>query len=190
MSGLAEFLSLGKSVGGCLGLCVCLGLCLLELHLRLFKLLLGFIELFERAGVGIFDLVHVGHLGEELIEGLGVQDETHERIGRLFILVHIAHDLAGFALLLGELGLELGDQRIVLINLGLELRDILCCLVIGGGGILKLFLGLGKLRLSLLGNGQSGCRAQGGARKRERQCSADNESLVSMSIIAHVRILR
>ena len=190
MSGLAEFLSLGKSVGGRLGLCVCLGLCLLKLYLRLFKLLLGFIELFERAGVGIFDLVHVSHLGEELVDGLGVQDETHERIGCLFILVHIAHDLAGFALLLGELGLELGDERIVLINLGLELRDILCCLVIGGGGILKLFLGLGQLCLSLLGNGQSGCRAQRGTRKRERQRSADNESLVSMSIIAHVRILR
>ena len=139
---------------------------MLELGLVLLEFGLHVIELFDLVDARARDLVGVFAGRDELTQALRVDQEAHDGIGALLILVQIAHGGACLGLLLGKLGLDFLDACLIGVNLLLQVIEFGAGVVVGARGGFDLLLGCGKLVLRCL---RGGIRRNGGEHRRGRQ---------------------
>ena len=128
------------------------------------------VELFDLIDARARDLVGVFAGGDELTQALRVDQEAHDGIGALLVLVQIAHGGARLGLLIGKLGFDLLDAGLVGVDLLLKVLELGAGLVVGARGGFDLLLGGGKLILRCLRGGI--CR-DGGEHRRGRQCNGE-----------------
>ena len=149
-----------------LGLCQCvlggfllgleLGLGLLELGLVLLEFGLHLVELFDLVDARARDLVGVLAGGDELAQALRVDQEAHDGVGALLVLIQIAHGGARLGLLIGKFGFDLLDACLVSVDLLLQILELGAGFVVGTRGGFDFLLGSGKLILRCL-RGGIGC---------------------------------
>ena len=163
-----------------LGLCQCvlggfllgleLGLGLLELGLVLLEFGLHLVELFDLVDARARDLVGVLAGGDELAQALRVDQEAHDGVGALLVLIQIAHGGARLGLLIGKFGFDLLDACLVSVDLLLQILELGAGFVVGTRGGFDFLLGSGKLILRCL-RGGIGC--DGREHRRGRQCNGE-----------------
>ena len=124
------------------------------------------IELFDLVDARACDLVGVFAGRDELTQALCVDQEAHDGVGALLVLVQIAHGGACLFLLIGKLRLDLFDTCLVGVNLLLQIAELGAGIVVGARGGFDLLLGGGKLILRCL---RGGIRRDGGEHRRGRQ---------------------
>ena len=108
------------------------------------------IELFDLVDARARDLVGVFAGRDELTQALRVDQEAHDGIGALLILVQIAHGGACLGLLLGKLSLDFLDACLIGVNLLLQVIELGAGVVVGARSGFDLLLGCGKLVLRCL----------------------------------------
>ena len=166
----AELLGLCQRIFGVFLLCLKLGLGLLEFGLVLLEFGLHVVELFDLVDARARDLVGVFAGGDELTQALRVDQEAHDGIGALLVLVQIAHGGACLGLLLGKLSLDFLDARLIGVNLLLQVVEFGAGIVVGARGGFDFLLRGGKLILRCL---RGGIRRNGGEHRRGSQCDSE-----------------